>query len=90
VHFQTGFNPNPTGNIWINGTMIIKAGMLQMRFRILLDRLSYNKTPKINRAKKTGIQKSCSLQTKAIAPLISIHKTLVLHSDVTFFAENRL
>jgi hypothetical protein len=28
-----------------------------MRFRILLDRLSYNKTPKINRAKKTGLLK---------------------------------
>jgi hypothetical protein len=31
------FNPKPTGNIWMKGAMIIKAGMLKIRLSILRD-----------------------------------------------------
>ena len=52
------FSPKPTGNISINGAIINKAGIAQMRFTIQLDLWLNTKNAKATRPKYTGIIKN--------------------------------
>ena len=86
------FSPKPMGNIWMNGAIISKVGMLNTRFRIHLDFWVSTKEANISNPAKAGMIKNpAPFRKMEINPLmrIQINNGAMKWFIVTFLAEKR-